>query len=80
MNDTSPQIAAKMREMFQKKTPAQRMIMGCSMYDFSKQLVINAILKERPDISLPDLRREVFLRFYGNVINPAARGLLVPRQ
>lgn len=70
MNDTSPQIAAKMKEMLQKKTPAQRMIMGCSMYDFSKQLVINAILKERPGISSQDLRREVFLRFYGNVLGP----------
>lgn len=76
MNDTAPEIAAKMREMFQKKTPAQRLMMGCSMYDFSKQLVVSSILRQKPDISLPDLRKELFLRFYGNVLKPAALDLL----
>lgn len=70
MNDTDPRILAKMREMIQKKTPAQRLVMGCSMYDFSKQLVINFIFREKPDISPSDLRRELFLRFYGDLLDP----------
>ena len=68
MNDTTPQITAKMSEMIRKKTPEQRLVMGCSMYDFSKKLVTNSILRENPDISAANLRREVFLRFYGNVL------------
>ncbi len=71
MNDTTPEIAVKMREMFQKKTPAQRLMMGCSMYDFSKQLMVSSILRQKPGISLPALRRELFLRFYGNILKPA---------
>jgi len=73
MNDTSPQIAEKMRELIQKKTPEERLKMGCSMYDFSKQLVIHSILESQPGLSITELRRELFLRFYGNDFNPGKR-------
>ena len=66
MNDTTPKIAEKMREMIRGKTPEERLKMGCSMYDFSKHLIIRSILENRPNLSPADLRRELFLRFYGN--------------
>lgn len=65
-NDTSLRTAAKMREMFHQKLPEERLHMGCSMYDFSKQLVTNAILRENPKFSKGALRLELFRRFYGN--------------
>lgn len=70
MNDTSPKIEEKMRELIQKKTPEERLKMGCSMYDFSRRLVIHSILENRPGLSAEELRRELFLRFYGNDFSP----------
>ena len=66
MNDTSRQIAEKMRELINAKTPAERLRMGCSMYDFSKQLVIHSIQEREPGLSPSGLRCALFLRFYGN--------------
>ena len=66
MNDTSPEMQAKMLEMIQNKTPEERLNMGCSMYDFSKYMITEAIRRENPSISEGDLRCEIFLRFYGN--------------
>lgn len=66
MNDTDLKMSAKMVEMIRQKSPAERLAMGCSMYDFSKRLVTSSILKEKPHLSPSELRTELFLRFYGN--------------
>lgn len=73
MRDTSPEMMEKMREMIRMKSPLERLMMGCSMYATSKYLVIRAIREENPDISEAALRRQFFLRFYGNDFNPEER-------
>lgn len=64
MNDTSPEIEQKVRELFQKKSPIERLKMGCDMYDASRYLVEQAILRKKPHLSGLELQKEVFLRFY----------------
>ena len=66
MNDTSPQIAAKLREMILQKLPEERLRMGCSMFDFSKKLVMVGISRKNPYASRVILRIELFRKFYGN--------------
>ena len=66
MNDTSPQMAAKMEEMFGKRTPCERLGMGCSMFDLAKQLVRSSIMQKSPGLSSAELRKDLFLRIYGN--------------
>lgn len=66
MNDTSPAVKVKMQEMMKQKSPQERLAMGCSMYDMSKQIVVSSILQQTPKISAAELRRKLFLRFYGN--------------
>lgn len=66
MRDTTPDISHKVCEMIQMKSPIERLIMGSSMYETSKQLIIRAILENDPCISKADLRKEIFLKFYGN--------------
>jgi hypothetical protein len=56
-----------------QKTPEERFLMGCSMYDTAKQIVIASIQEMNPNISPLDLRKEVFLRFYKTDFTPAAR-------
>ena len=73
MNDTSRQSLEKMRRLIHAKTPEERLKMGCSMHDFSKQLVIHALLEHEPGLSPSALRRELFLKFYGNDFSPQKR-------
>jgi hypothetical protein len=73
MDDTSLEIADKVREMFCKKTPAERFKIGCSMYETSKYLVIRSILENHPNISKAGLQKELFLKFYGDDFNLSER-------
>jgi len=70
MNDTSVEMSRKMSEMIQKKLPLERLKMGSSMYDMSKRLVIQTLLKNNPYLSTADLRQEIFQKFYGNDFTP----------
>ena len=65
MKDTSPEMEEKVREIIRRKTPQERLEMASSMFALSRQLVIQAILRENPDISDSALRLEFFVKFYG---------------
>jgi hypothetical protein len=73
MNDTSPEMERKMMEMIMTKSPIERVMMGCSMYETSKQLIIEGILRQNPGISKVKLRQEIFLRFYRDDFTPSQR-------
>lgn len=66
MHDTSPEIEKMMSEMIQNKSPIERLKMGCSMYETSRYLVTQAIIESHPNISQTALKKEIFLKFYGN--------------
>jgi hypothetical protein len=66
-----------MREMIQKKSPIDRLKMGWSMYETSKKLIIQAILKNNPSISTTKLRQEIFLRFYSNDFDAEQREKII---
>ncbi len=66
MNDTSPFMEKKMREMVMAKTPFERLVMGSSMYETSRYLIERSILENDPLISKEKLREEIFLKFYKN--------------
>lgn len=77
MHDTSPEIMRKMHELIQQKTPLERAKMGSSMHQTSRQLIIRAILQKNPSITPAGLRRELFLKFYGNDYSPLQREKIV---
>ncbi|WP_284452515.1 hypothetical protein [Parachlamydia acanthamoebae] len=66
MDDTPPNITSKMCEMIRLKSPVDRLKMGAAMYETSKYLIIRSILENDPHISESDLRKEIFLKFYGH--------------
>lgn len=70
MNDTSPSMKKKMIEMIRAKTPQERVKMGSSMYTTSRYLVERYIKENNPSISKADLKKEMFLKFYGNDFSP----------
>ncbi|NGX27341.1 MAG: hypothetical protein K940chlam6_01275 [Chlamydiae bacterium] len=77
MRDTTPEIEQKVREMMELKSPTERVKMGFSMYETSKYIVTQSILHSNPHISKSDLRREIFLRFYGDDFTPEKREKII---
>lgn len=73
MDDTSPEMAQKMREMLQERTPQERLEMGFSMNATSRFLVKRAILERNPNISPAALRQEMFLKYYEDDFSPEER-------
>jgi hypothetical protein len=73
MFDTHPEIAVRYRELMMRKSGQQRVVMGCSMYDTAKQIVRSAIYNSRPGITDAEIKREIFLRFYGQEFSQADR-------
>jgi len=66
MNDTPTEIKQLYNKMLLSKSPLERLRMTSRMYDSVKKLAISGILKEGRHLDPPRLRRELFLRIYGN--------------
>jgi hypothetical protein len=65
MLDTHPDIAVLYRDLMMSKSGQERLLMGCSMYDTAKQIVRSAIYNNQPRITDEEMKKEIFLRFYG---------------
>ena len=73
MNDTHPEISAKFQDLIMQKSCEQRLLMGCSMYDTAKQIVRSSIYNTHPGITEEQMRKEIFIRFYGLEFSQADR-------
>lgn len=73
MNDTHPDIAVRFKKQMMSRSGQQRLLMGCSMYDAAKSIVRSAILAQHPDITPEEMKKEIFLRFYGGEFSPTDR-------
>jgi len=65
VNDTHPEVGVQFRNLMKLKSNEERLLMGCSMYDTAKQIVQSAICSQRPAITPEEMKKEIFLRFYG---------------
>lgn len=64
MNDTSPEIEARIKTLIQQKSGSEKFLIGCSMYEFARALVLSSLKAKHPDFSPKQLKYEMFLRFY----------------
>ncbi len=64
MKDTTEKVQKELYKLIQEKTGEERLLMGCSMYDFAKELAISSLFKKNPNLSSKELKKELFLRFY----------------
>ena len=62
MNDTSPEIEQKVHEMMMARSGAERLVMGASMFDAARQIVLASLPKDLPK---DELKRRLFERIYG---------------
>lgn len=65
MNDTNVKIEIRFNEMMMKKSGQERMEMGFSMFNMVHCQVLAAIKMDKPDADEREIRKEMFLRFYG---------------
>lgn len=63
MNDTSDLIKEKLEANYASISGEEKLLMALSMFETARALVIASLPK---DISESELRKELFLRFYGN--------------
>lgn len=66
MNDTTPEIAAIVRERLLSRSGAERVVMGSRMFDVARTI---ALASFPPDLSEIETKRMLCERFYGNEVN-----------
>ena len=66
MNDTSPDIEARVARMMAERTPTERLQMASSMFDTVKEIMRAGLLHENPSLNEAQLRARIFVRMYGD--------------
>ena len=69
MDDTSPDIAAMVRQMLLARTGAERLEMGNEMFEVARTMVVASL---PPGLSDLEIKRRLCERLYGNQVNLAA--------
>ena len=77
VNDTHPEIDAKFRKMIMLESGERRLLMGCSMFDSARQIVRSSIYNKHPDITESLMKKEIFLRFYGQEFTAADKKKII---
>jgi hypothetical protein len=70
VTDTSPEMNALYLEMWKKVAPAERFRMGCEMFTTAKELAMAGIRNEMGHDDPKEMRRRLFVRFYGTDFTP----------
>jgi len=63
MNDTAPEVQDKIDYIYKNKSGEEKLLIALSMFETAREIVISSLpnnLTER------ELRKALFLRFYGN--------------
>ncbi len=69
MQDTSPEMLKKQRQIIFSKKPSERFLMGVEAIDFGRMMVENSIKQKTPGISELDLKIAVLKRYYENAFD-----------
>ena len=73
MNDTSPEIEERMRRMLMSRTGAERMLMGASMFDAARAMVLASLPK---NLTQEELKQKLCERTYGFTLEDFLAGLV----
>ena len=73
MKDTPDEVDLMYTRMLMEKSGKERLKMGFSMFDFVRQQVIASIKRDHPECDIGKLRKQLFLRFYGEDFSPEER-------
>jgi len=73
VKDTSDTMERKYRDMLLKRSGEERLKMGCSMHAMAQALVRASKHAAGPFVSSVSMKKILFLRFYGQDFESAAR-------
>jgi len=73
VKDTPPVIERKFRQMLMKRSGEERLKMGCSMHATAQALAKAWISQQHPSARPAELKRLLFLHFYGTDFKPEKR-------
>ena len=62
MKDTPKEVEDKFREMIMARSGAERLIMGCQMFDAARTIIIASLPKDLPE---EEFKKQLFERIYG---------------
>jgi len=79
MNDTVPEIESRFHQMMMKKSGQKRLKMGLSMFNVARRQVEASIKVNKPNADIRDIRKGIFLRFYGHEFSPEEQEKILKR-
>ena len=74
MSDTAPEIQDMMDEIYKNKSGEEKLLIALSMFEAARKIVLSSLPS---DLSEKELRKELFLRFYGNDFNEKEKGRII---
>ena len=77
MKDTSEIVSKKYRDMLMQRTPEERIAMTYSMFESGKEIIRSSIRDHYPEISDSEMKKELFLRFYGQDFSEKQRKKII---
>lgn len=63
MIDTTFEIENILKQIYQKKSGKEKLLIALKMFETAREIVISSLPE---NLSEEELRKELFLRFYGN--------------
>lgn len=79
MNDTPPDVEARIRALHAARSGSDRVRMASEMFTMARALMAADIRRRDPAVSEVDLRIRIFERTYGDDLDPATRERVVAR-
>src|SRR5437763_1257126 len=68
-----------MHRLFARRSPGERVIMACEMFDLARALIVANVTAETPETSAAERRVRLFERLYADDVEPASRERIVAR-
>ena len=77
MNDTSPDVAARLDALMAARSGSDRVRMACEMFGLARALAVAGIRTADPGIDEASLRVKLFERFYWDDFSPVERDRII---
>jgi hypothetical protein len=75
--DTPPEVEGRYHAMLVQRTGEERLIMGCAMRDTALKPVEASLREQNPLAGEAEIRKGVFLRFYGHEFDAPTRAKIL---
>ena len=79
MNDTDLKTQNLFNAMIMRQSGQARLAMGFSMFNMARKQVIAAIKQNKPLADAMEIKRDIFLRFYGQDFSPEEQTKILKR-